>query len=169
VNLQSVTALLEWLQALPLAVFIHKNAWAFTTVEVIHVSAIALVIGTIAIFDLRLIGFAPVKRPFTELSRQVLPFTWGAFVIAVIAGALLFMSKATDYFVNPVFWIKMVLIVVAGINMAIFEFKTVRGVQEWNLSASPPTAARLAGGISIGCWLLVLFFGRLIAFTLQTE
>jgi hypothetical protein len=79
------------------------------------------------------------------------------------------MSKATEYFVNPVFWIKMVLILAAGINMAIFEFNTVRGVQEWNLSPSPPAAARLAGGISIGCWLMVLFFGRLIAFTLQTE
>ena len=167
--MQSITALLETLQASSWAVFIHKTAWAFTTVEVVHVFAVSLLLGTIAIVDLRLLGVASTKRPFAELSRQVLPFTWGAFALAVIAGSLLFISRATEYFVNPVFWIKMVLIVVAGINMAIFEFKTVRGVQEWNLSASPPTAARLAGGISIGCWLLVLFFGRLIAFTLPTE
>jgi hypothetical protein len=58
---------------------------------------------------------------------------------------------------------------VAGINMVIFEFITVRSVQEWNLSARPPQAARLAGGISIASWVLVLVFGRLIAFTLPTE
>jgi hypothetical protein len=167
--MSSITGFLEWLQALPLAVFIHQKAWAFTTVEVVHVFAISLVIGTIAIVDLRLLGFASTKRPFAELSRQVLPFTWAAFVLAVIAGSLLFISRATDYVVNPMFWIKMALIVVAGINMAIFEFITVRSVHEWNLSSTPPQAARLAGGISIACWVLVLVFGRLIAFTLPTE
>jgi len=167
--MQSVTAFLEQLQALPLAVFIHKTPWAFTTVEVIHVVAVSLLIGTITIVDLRLLGLASTKRPVAELSRRVLPFTWAAFVVAVIAGLLLFISRATEYFVNPVFWIKMSLIVLAGINMMIFEFITVRGVQAWNLNPTPPPPARLAGGISIACWVLVLICGRLIAFTLPTE
>jgi hypothetical protein len=167
--LSSITAFLEWLQALSLAVFIHKKASAFTTVEVVHVFAISLLIGTIAIVDLRLLGVASTKRPVEELSRKVLPFTWAAFVIAVIAGSLLFISRATEYFGNTMFWIKMALIVIAGINMVIFEFITVRGVKEWNLNSTPPLAASLAGGISIVCWVLVLVFGRLIAFTLQTE
>ena len=67
--MQSLTALLEWLQASSLAVFIHQRAWAFTTIELVHVAAISLVIGTIAIVDLRLLGFASAKRPFTELAR----------------------------------------------------------------------------------------------------
>jgi uncharacterized membrane protein len=169
VNLQSVTTFLEWLQASSLAVFIHKKAWAFTTVEVVHVFAVSMVIGTIMIVDLRLLGLASTKRPFAELSRRVLPFTWAAFVVAVIAGLLLFISRATEYFVNTVFWIKIALIVLAGINMMIFEFITVRDVQKWNLDPTPPPRARLAGGISIACWVLVVVFGRLIAFTLQTE
>jgi uncharacterized membrane protein len=169
VNLQSITALLETLQASSWAVFIHKKAWAFTTIEVVHVFAVSLVLATIAIVDLRLLGFASTKRPFAELSKQVLPFTWAAFVLAVIAGSLLFISRATEYFVNPVFWIKMALIAVAGINMMIFEFITVRDVQKWNLNPTPPPRARLAGGISIACWVLVVAFGRLIGFTLQGE
>ena len=167
--MQSVTTFLEWLQASSLAVFIHKKAWAFTTVEVVHVFAVSMVIGTIMIVDLRLLGLASTKRPFAELSRQVLPFTWAAFVLAVIAGSLLFISRPTEYFVNTVFWIKMALIVLAGINMMIFEFITVRDVQKWNLDPTPPPRARLAGGISIACWVLVVVFGRLIAFTLPTE
>ena len=161
--------LLERLQASPLAVFIHKTPWAFTTIEVIHVFAVSMVLGTIAIVDLRLLGFASSKRPFSELSRRLLPFTWAAFVLAVIAGSILFISRATDYVANTVFWVKMALIVLAGINMMIFEFITARGVQQWNLSPTPPAPARLAGGISIACWVLVVFFGRLIAFTLPTE
>ena len=167
--MQSVTAFLEQLQALPLAVFIHKTPWAFTTVEVIHVVAVSLLIGTITIVDLRLLGIAFARRPFAELSRQVLPFTWAAFVLAVTAGALLFISRATQYFVNPVFWIKMALIVIAGINMMIFEFITVRGVQSWNIDPIPPQPARLAGAISIASWALVIVLGRLIFFTLPTE
>jgi len=166
--LQSITAFLQWLQNLPLAVFVHKTAWAFTTVEVVHVFAVSLVLGTIAIVDLRLLGLASAKRPFAELSRQVLPFTWAAFVIAVIAGVLLFISRPTEYVATPAFWIKMSLIVLAGINMMIFEFITVRSVQEWNVGAPPPPA-RLAGGLSIACWVLVVFFGRLIGFTLPME
>jgi tryptophan-rich sensory protein len=164
-----ITEFLKWLQALPLSVFIHKTAWAFTAVEVIHIFAIAFMIGTIVIVDIRLLGFGSAKRPFTEFSQLLLPFTWIAFAIAVIAGAILFISRPMEYFGNPVFWTKMVLIALAGINMAVFELITVRGVKDWDLANSPPLAARLAGGISITCWLLVLFCGRLIGFTLQVE
>jgi hypothetical protein len=164
-----IAQFLQSLQALPLSVFIHRTPWAFTTVEVIHVFAIAFMIGTIMIVDLRLLGFGSRKRAFTEFSRLLLPFTWVAFAIAVIAGAILFISRPMEYFGNPVFWTKMALIALAGINMAVFEFITVRGVRDWDLANTPPLAARLAGGISITCWLLVLFCGRLIGFTLQVE
>ena len=167
--MQSITAFLETLQSLSWAVFIHKKAWAFTTVQVVHFFTVSMVLGTIVIVDLRLLGFGAIKRPFSELSRQLLPFTWIAFALTVMTGLLMFISQAAEYFVNPVFWIKMAVIVLAGINMMIFEFITVRDVQKWNLDPTPPPRARLAGGISIACWVLVLFFGRLIAFTLQTE
>ena len=68
--MQSVTKFMEWLQASSLAVFIHKTPWAFTTIELVHVFAISLVIGTIAIVDLRLLGLASTKRPFTELGTS---------------------------------------------------------------------------------------------------
>jgi hypothetical protein len=168
-NMESIIAFLEQLQALPLAVFIHKTPWAFTAIEVIHVFAVSLVIGTISIVDLRLLGIAFTTRPFVELSRQLLPFTWTFFVLAVIAGSLLFISRAADYFVNPVFWLKMALIAIAGINMIIFEFITVRSVESWNVSPTPPEPARLAGGFSITCWALVVILGRFIFFTLPIQ
>jgi hypothetical protein len=164
---QSLIKLMEWLQASSLAVYIHKTAWAFTTVELVHVFAISLVIGTIAIVDLRLLGLASTKRPFTELSRQVLPYTWAAFAVAVIAGSLLFISQATAYFANTMFRIKMLIIVLAGINMLIFELITARGAQKWDLAPTPPPPARLAGGISLACWVLVVVFGRWTGFTVM--
>ena len=164
-----ITALLEWLQATSPAVFIHQTKWAFTTIEVIHVIAISLVIGSIAIVDLRLLGLASTKRPFTELAREVLPWTWVAFVLAALTGLLMFMSKATDYFWTTTFQIKIAIMVLAGINMLIFEFITVRGVQQWDLKPTPPPPARLAGGISLTCWVLIFVFGRWTGFTILPE
>jgi hypothetical protein len=166
---QSLTALMQWLEALPLAKFIHDSRWAFTTIEVIHVIAISLVISTIAMVDLRLLGLASTKRPFTELARAVLPWTWAAFVLAAIAGSLLFISQATAYFTTTTFWIKMSIMVLAGINMLIFEFDTVRGVQSWDVERTPPPRARLAGGVSITCWILVFIFGRWTGFSVMPE
>jgi hypothetical protein len=156
-----------WLQASSLAVFIHKTPWAFTTIELVHVFAISLVIGTIAIVDMRLLGLASTKRPFTELARAVLPWTWAAFAVAVMAGSLLFISQASEYFGNTMFRIKIFIIVLAGINMLIFELITVRGVKEWDTKPVPALPARLAGGISLALWVLVVIFGRWTGFTVM--
>jgi hypothetical protein len=166
---QSLTQLMEWLQATSWAVFIHQTKWVFTTIEVIHVIAISAVISSIAVVDLRLLGLASTRRPFSELSREILPYTWTAFVIAVITGSLMFISQAAQYFVTPTFWIKMAIMAAAGINMFIFEFITVRGVKEWDPTPSPPLPARLAGGISLACWVLVFVFGRWTGFSVLPE
>jgi hypothetical protein len=160
---------MQWLQALPLAVFIHQTKWVFTSIEVIHVVAIAVVIGTISTVDLRLLGIASTKRPFTELARQVLPITWGAFALAAAAGSLLFISYATEYFVSTTFQVKMLIMVLAGINMLIFELITVRGVEDWNLKATPPLPAKLAGGISLSCWILIFILGRWTGFSVLPD
>ncbi len=167
--MQPLTTLMQWLEATSLAVFIHQTKWAFTIIELVHVVAISLVIGTIAIVDLRLLGLASTKRSFTELARAVLPCTWAAFVIAAAAGSLLFISQASEYFGNAWFLLKMSVIVLAGINMLIFEFITMRGVQGWDLAPIPPLTARLAGGISISCWVLVVLLGRWTGFTMLPE
>lgn len=163
------TAFLQRLEGSSWGMFIHDKAWAATTVELVHAVAVSLLLGTIMIVDLRLVGVAAARRPFTDVARQVLPFTWAAFATAVAAGSLLFISRATAYAASPAFWTKMALIVLAGVNMAVFEFVTVRGADKWNLDPLPPPAARLAGAISIACWILVIFCGRLIGFTVEAE
>jgi uncharacterized membrane protein len=90
--------------------------------------------------------------------------TWFGFAIAALTGSLMFITRATDYYVSATFLIKMSLIVVAGINMLIFEFGTIRGVQDWNVNPTPPRSARLAGGISLASWVAVVIFGRWTGF-----
>jgi len=156
----------ESLQASSLGVYIAESAWAFPTIETLHVIAIVTVVGTVAITDFRLIGLASRDYPVTAISRDTLPWTWGAFVLAVITGLLLFTSKATSYMANPYFLIKMGLLILAGLNMAVFHAVTWRTVNDWDNSPVLPTGAKIAGALSLLFWLGVIFFGRAIGFTL---
>src|SRR3977135_921321 len=94
---------LEWLQATPVAKAISENEILFPWIESVHVLAIVLVVGTISIIDLRLLGVASLDRAATRLMHDVLPWTWGAFVIAAITGGLLFCSNAPNYAYNLFF------------------------------------------------------------------
>ena len=159
-------ALWKSLEASPVGAFVAGSEWAFPTIETIHVIAIVTVVGSIAVMDLRLLGLASRDNAVTAMSRDTLPFTWGAFVLAVITGSLLFVSKATSYAVNPYFQLKMVALALAGINMAIFHASTWRSVANWDAGSTIPTAGKVAAGLSLLFWILVIFFGRVIGFTL---
>src|SRR5690606_6302775 len=122
----------NWLEYSPLGDFVAVSAWAFPALESAHVVAITLVVGTLALMDLRLLGLASKSCSVTELSRDTLPWTWVAFVAAALTGFALFSSNAGGYASNMFFQWKMVLIVLAGVNMAIFHFFTWRSVHKWD-------------------------------------
>jgi site-specific recombinase len=152
-----------WLQASPLGRGIAESAYMFPLVESVHVLAIAIVVGSISIVDLRLLGWTSRNMSITRLSESVLPFTWTAFVFAVIAGLVLFASNATGYYDNIAFRMKMLLMLFAGVNMLVFQGVTLRGVQRWD-DGMPPPAARIAGALSLALWIGVVAFGRWIGF-----
>jgi len=154
----------ESLQNSAIAQWVNTAGPTYPIVESLHVIAIALVFGTILIVDLRLLGLASTNRPFTRVAHDLLRLTWGGFVLAVITGALLFLPNATSIYINSNFQIKMILLIAAGINMFIFEVVTARDVSVWD-TKFPPNTARLAGLLSIGLWMGVIVFGRLIGFT----
>ena len=154
------------LNDLPISDTIRSSALAFPWLESVHVLAIALVLGTIAVVDLRLLGFASAHRPVTVLVKRVLPITWVAFAMAVITGAAMFLSNAVQYMNNTPFLVKMGLLALAGVNMLVFHLVTYRGVGQWDEAARPPAGARAAGAISISVWIAVVAFGRWIGFTI---
>ena len=155
---------LEALHASGLATWINTTRGAFALTEALHVIAIVTVSGTIFIVDLRLLGLPTTTRRFTEVAGETLGWTWAAFGLAVATGSLLFTTNPVFYFGNFEFRTKMLLLLLAGINMAVFEFRTVKTVALWDIGKSPPVAAKLAGILSLAFWLSVIAFGRLIGF-----
>lgn len=157
---------LQWLQATPLATTISENEILFPWIEAVHVLAITLVVGTISIVDLRLLGLASREVAVGRLMRDVLPWTWGAFGVAVLTGSLMFSSNATTYAHNAFFQRKMVFLALAGVNMAIFHVLN-RHIERWGEAGNTPLTAKAAGGLSLLLWICVVACGREIGFTLH--
>jgi hypothetical protein len=113
-----------------------------------------------------MLGLTSNKFAVTKTSNDILPWTWGAFALAAITGTLLFVSKASSYVINPYFLWKMGMLALAGLNMMYFHFITYRTVAHWDRDATMPVSVKVAGALSLVFWLLVVFFGRAIGFTL---
>ena len=151
----------------PLAQTIRENELLFPWIEAIHVLAVTLVIGSIALVDLRLIGVRALNRAISNISKELLPITWMAFLAAAITGAILFTSNALSYSQNFYFISKMILLGLAGINMMFFQLIIGKNLDSWNHYQQLPIAARIAGAISLTLWLSIIVCGRWIGFTLE--
>jgi len=161
-------AILKSLEATAVGKAIGESESLFPWIECVHVLAIVLVVGSIAIVDMRLIGWGSRDRSVTRLTRDVLPCTWVAFLFAACSGALLFVSKAVTYGHNFFFLGKMLLLVLAGTNMAVFHLLLSHDVEHWGATpATTPLPARIAGAISLCLWICIVAFGRWIGFTLH--
>lgn len=138
------------------------NFWGL--LEGTHLLTLMLFVGTIFIVDLRLLGVIFRQTPVSVLNKKVLPLTVAGFLIVVTTGVLLFLAKPMDYYHNLWFRAKMLLLLAAAINIAIFHTKVEKNESEWNTLAKPPTAARVSAAISLTAWLLIIFCGRFIAY-----
>ena len=137
--------------------------YLYPAVEAIHIIGIALLFGSIAVLDLRLLGLSrtiSVKR----LSGHVLPCTAGAFLLIVPSGLAMFTAHASEFISNPVFPIKMGLILAAGVNAAVFHTGVFRHAGSWDTAVMPPLGARLAGAASLLIWISVIACGRSLAY-----
>jgi hypothetical protein len=160
-------SLLQTLENTSVATAIREGSLLFPWIECVHVLALTLVIGSIAVIDLRLIGLTSRDRGVAEITAAVLPVTWTAFVCAAITGVLMFSSSATTYGSNVYFRVKLALIVLAGINMGVYHLAVSRGVEGWQTAQATPVRARVVGALSLCLWVAVVAAGRWIGFTIN--
>jgi hypothetical protein len=158
-------SLVQAIESSAVGEWMRSHVLAMPLVEAAHVLCIAVVFGTILVVDLRLLGLFDRHRAVTRVADEMLRLTWIAFIGAVLTGALYFAANAGTYWFNTAFRFKMLAIVAAGVNMAVFQFVTYRGVAAWDRDAPVPRAARIAGGLSILIWTTVVVLGRVIGFT----
>jgi hypothetical protein len=163
----TIDAILQRLFDTGLGEAMRENAVLFPWVEGFHVLALTVVLGSIAVLDLRLIGVASRTRPLPQVLGDVLPVAWTAFLVALVTGALMFASNAVAYAHNSCFQWKLVLLGLIGLNTAVFHFTVEPTLAGRDPAAPLPPRARLSGFVSIGLWIAVTALGRWIGFTIN--
>jgi hypothetical protein len=154
---------LQWIEQWPLAVAMRQELWLYPSVEILHILGIVTLVGSVAMLDLRLLGLSRAL-PVRQLARHLLPWTWGALLVIVPTGSLMFMAHAGDFIANRAFVLKLTLIFAAGLNAAAFYLGTFRSVAQWDEGVAPPPAARIHAALSLIIWTGVIACGRLLAY-----
>lgn len=161
-SLDIVTAFTQWLDTSALSQWVISSAYLWPALESIHFLGLSLLIGTVGLFDLRLLGFARNIEPKTL--HRLVPIGVLGYGINAITGALFFVGDTGQYVYNAAFHFKMLFMVLTGINVVVFYLTTYRGVEEVEAGGHTPIAAKVIGGVSLLLWLGVITCGRLLTF-----
>ncbi len=155
-------ALRLWFQTLPMRNIMLDTRWGWPTAESIHFLGLTMLIGTVGMFDLRLMGVGRSISP--RALHRLIPFGVSGFILNILTG-LCFLSAAPDqYIYNPAFRWKAIFIFTAGLNILLFYTSMFRKVSRLGPNEPIPLGARLVGGVSLSLWMGVITAGRLLTF-----
>ncbi len=154
----------QWLNSSPLGAGIRESIWWYPILEGTHTMGTVLVLGTISLVDLRLLGFALRREPVSRVAAGLLPWTWFGFVVQLITGLLLFSSEAVRLYHLAIFWIKMSLVLVGGLNALLFHLTIYRRIAEWDETPVTPRRARAGACVSLCVWVGVVVMGRAMGY-----
>jgi hypothetical protein len=160
----SLLAFFEQLAESPWSIGIHESEIAYSVIESMHVWSMCLFFGLTVMFDLRLLGWTMRKVPVSEFANRLLPWTIAGFVVMAISGTLLFYAIPVRSYQNIFFRFKMILMLLAGLNVWIFHSRVYPKAATWDSSGMPPKPARTAGALSLALWIGVIVSGRMIAY-----
>jgi hypothetical protein len=154
---------LTTLAATPLSTAMREGAWLYPIVEIVHIAGFSVLVGSVVLFDLRVLGFARTL-PVAALGKHLLRWALASVLLVVPAGLLLFSAHPVELANNPAFILKLVLITLAGMNALAFHLLPYRSVAGWDRERPAPPLARAGAALSILLWLGVISCGRMLAY-----
>lgn len=141
---------------------VSRSAWMWAVLESLHFIGLSLLMGTIGMFDLRLLGFAK-RIPIVALHRLI-PLGIAGFALNAATGVLFLSGFPDQYIFNAAFRVKVALILIAGVNVLLFYRRIFSRLSDLRPGDQPPLATRIVGGVSLTCWIGVMAAGRLLTF-----
>jgi hypothetical protein len=160
----SLENFVQWLGDTPWSIALHESQYAYTVVESVHVLTLCLFLGFAIILDLRLLGVSMKNVPVSQVSMRLLPWITVGFVVMVASGALLFYAIPVRTYENIFFRVKVLLLILAGLNAFVFHSTIWKRLHEWDNDPVPPARARVAGVLSLIFWAGIVVAGRMIAY-----
>jgi hypothetical protein len=128
---------------------VSDTGWLYAAVSIVHYFTLFLFIGTVTLLDLRILGVADRRQTIAQLAAQVLPWNWLVFALAIVSGFVLFATDAVNYVPVGLFWLKLVVILLAVLATIIVQ----RGLRTWDQAPVVPASARIIALISLALWV----------------
>jgi hypothetical protein len=157
-----VTAILNWVHDSWLGAYVRDTQWTWATFETLHFMGLCTLFGAIGLLDLRLLGFA--RRIPLKPALRFIPIAIGGFVVNLLTGIGFFAADPFRYAVNISFQLKMLLVVLGGVNALWFEFAERRKLEALPDDVEVDFQAKLMAAASLAIWIGVIIFGRLIPY-----
>jgi len=158
----SLHSLRVWLEGTTLSAWVTGPIYVWPVLETLHFLGLSLLIGTIGLFDLRLLGMAKGLPP--GLLSRLIPWGMAGFALNVLTGILFFVGEPKNYVNNIAFYFKMAFVVLAGINVLIFYLTVARKVEALGPGDAAPLGAKVIGAVSLLLWVGIMSAGRLLTF-----
>jgi hypothetical protein len=159
--MDAVTVITDFAHASGIHAFMN-TAYGWPAMESLHFVGLSLLIGTVGLFDLRMLGLFKSLR-LTALHRLV-PWGVAGYVVNVCTGFLFFVSDVAQYLYNPAFQLKALCMLIAGVNVIVFYTTTASLVKALPERSAIPLHAKVIAAVSLTSWVGVITFGRLITF-----
>ena len=151
-----------WLRSFTSVGSFMQLQWSWPAVESAHFIGLTLLLGSIAAWDLRLLGF--LKDVPVAAFHKLVPFAVLGFTINVTSGTMFLMTFPDQYIYNPAFHLKVLCLSLAGLNVLLFYLTNFRRIARLGPGGQPALLARLSGAVSLGLWVTVIVCGRMITF-----
>jgi len=163
-TLNSLHSFCTWLAATPLSQTVQTVEWIIPTVQTVHILAVASVVTSMLMIDLRLLGVGALDLTIAATAGRFLPFVWWPLPVLLATGAALIVGEPARALENPVFLLKMgLLIAAAGITLAC-QIPLRRDAGYWDRDAGRRRMAALIAIASLPLWVAIVFAGRWIAY-----
>jgi hypothetical protein len=155
----------DWLSDTPLSKTLQDHAWVVPTSQSVHILAVSIVFGSACMINLRLLGVGRSGRSVSQLSNTLVPWMWGGLTVLLLTGCVQTLTEPVRQFVTPMFWAKMMMIVVVATMTAWYANAVRLHAPQWDAAASRPLRAKSFAIFSTLLWLAIIVCGRFIGYT----
>jgi len=154
----------QWIETTSLSQALSGSIWTYPILESLHTVGVAVFLGLLLVWDLRLLGVMFTRVPVTEVWSRLIPWIAVGAVFMMTSGVALFWAKPVYSWGHIFFRIKIAALFLAMLNAAAFHLGIERRLVDWDRGPVPPRAARIAGVCSIALWAVIVIAGRLIGY-----
>jgi hypothetical protein len=146
----------EWMERSRIGEFMRGSQIVFPIFEIIHLIGLALFLGTLVLTDMGLLGLAMRRQPIQQVVAALAPWTWRGFMLLLLTGPFMFTAQAAKWHDNPVFWLKMLLLIIA----TVFQLSIRRKIAATN----SPGSAKVIGAVSLVLWISLALSAKMMEF-----